>query len=99
MKKSHLEMLREEVELARQGKIKYIPDPDFIVIDDPKKFQKRVNEIRKTNGLPPRKIDFGEKVHVDLELSKTAHDKAVKLAKKKKLPVTVFLSKIIEEAC
>jgi|ERR1043165_2668500 hypothetical protein len=55
MKKSRLEMLKEEVELARQGKITYEPDPPYVIIKNMKAFEKRSAAFRRMNGLPPKK--------------------------------------------
>ena len=73
MKKSRVELIEEEIELARQGKITYEPDPDYIVVEDPGKFQNQINELRRLNGLPPRNFNFGDRVKANRMASKLRH--------------------------
>ena len=55
MEKNHLELLREELELIRQGKICYEPDPDFVIVHDPANLEKRLAELDRLNGVSSAK--------------------------------------------
>ena len=102
MKKSHLEELTDEVELARQGIIQYVPDPSEVIVRDPKNFEKRINELRCLNGLPPRKIELDvlEKKpasQVTIRVSKSAYTRLASKAKREKLSVGRYVENLSEK--
>jgi len=94
--------MQEEIKLAREGKIKYEPDPPYVIIRDPKNFQKRMDKLHRLNGLPLKKYDLDalqaeSKSGTQVRSSKSVHITPAKKAVHAKKHVSQFVDKLAKK--
>ncbi len=60
MKRTTEKLLQEGMEQIRNGTFAIEIDPKEIVVRDPKNLPKRLNALRRLNGLPPKENKPGK---------------------------------------